>query len=92
MIPLYDDNPTRRRPVVTVALLVAMGAVWVVVQGAGLDPVALASSVCDWGPRLAFWAHVGGFAAGLLMTPLFVRRELVGGSIFRQWMHAPESR
>jgi membrane associated rhomboid family serine protease len=49
MIPISDDNPTLRFPVVTVALLVSLGAVWIFVQGAGLNPVTLAASVCDWG-------------------------------------------
>ncbi len=49
MIPLSDDNPTRRFPVVTVGLLVALGAVWVLVQGAGLDAQALVASVCNLG-------------------------------------------
>jgi membrane associated rhomboid family serine protease len=49
MIPLSDDNPTRRRPVVTIALLAVMAAVWVLVQGAGFHPVSLAASVCNWG-------------------------------------------
>jgi membrane associated rhomboid family serine protease len=49
MIPISDDNPTLRFPLVTIALLVAMGAVWVLIQGAGLSPLALAASVCDLG-------------------------------------------
>jgi membrane associated rhomboid family serine protease len=49
MIPLSDDNPTLRTPVVTILLLVAMGAVWVFVQKAGLDARALAASVCNLG-------------------------------------------
>jgi membrane associated rhomboid family serine protease len=49
MIPISDDNPTYRAPLVTVALLVALGAVWVFLQGAGLDDFALAASVCNLG-------------------------------------------
>ena len=49
MIPISDDNPTMRFPLVTIALLVAMGAVWVLVQGAGLSPTLLAASVCNLG-------------------------------------------
>jgi membrane associated rhomboid family serine protease len=49
MIPISDDNPTLRFPLVTIALLVAMGAVWVLIQGAGLNPLSLAASVCDLG-------------------------------------------
>lgn len=49
MIPISDENPTLRFPAVTVALLAALGAVWIFVQHAGLDPVALAASTCNWG-------------------------------------------
>lgn len=49
MIPISDDNPTLRTPVVTIALLVTLAAVWVFVQGAGFDPQVLAASVCNWG-------------------------------------------
>ena len=49
MIPISDDNPTMRFPLVTLALLVVMGLVWVLVQGAGLDPTLLAASVCNLG-------------------------------------------
>ncbi|MBM3908208.1 MAG: rhomboid family intramembrane serine protease [Gemmatimonadetes bacterium] len=49
MIPLGDDNPTIRVPVVTIFVLVAMFAVWVLVQGAGMDDGLLAASVCNLG-------------------------------------------
>jgi membrane associated rhomboid family serine protease len=49
MIPISDDNPTLRTPVVTVLLLAALGAAWVLIQGAGLDELRLAASVCDLG-------------------------------------------
>jgi membrane associated rhomboid family serine protease len=49
MFPIGDDNPPMRTPVVTIALLAVIGAVWLIVQGAGLDEVRLASSVCVWG-------------------------------------------
>jgi membrane associated rhomboid family serine protease len=49
MIPISDDNPTLRLPVVTIALLVMLGFVWIFVQGAGLSPVALAASACNLG-------------------------------------------
>lgn len=48
MIPLSDDNPTVRPPVMTVLILVAMFAVWVIVQGAGFDD-RLVRSVCTLG-------------------------------------------
>ena len=49
MIPIRDDNPVFRTPVVTYALLAAMGLAWVVVQGAALEPDVLAASVCNLG-------------------------------------------
>jgi len=49
MIPLSDDNPTLRIPVVTIGLLIALAAVWLFVQDGGLNPLALATSVCNLG-------------------------------------------
>jgi membrane associated rhomboid family serine protease len=49
MIPISDDNPTLRTPVVTYLLLGAVFFVWVVIQGAGLDEFRLAESVCEYG-------------------------------------------
>jgi membrane associated rhomboid family serine protease len=49
MIPLSDDNPTIRVPVVTILLLAAMGSAWLIVQGGGFDFTTLAMSVCNLG-------------------------------------------
>jgi membrane associated rhomboid family serine protease len=49
MIPISDDNPTLRFPVVTVLILCALGFIWVFVQGAGLDPMRLSATVCNLG-------------------------------------------
>jgi membrane associated rhomboid family serine protease len=49
MIPISDDNPTLRFPVVTVTFLLIMAAVWVFAQGAGLDPQRLSMTVCNFG-------------------------------------------
>lgn len=49
MIPLSDENPTLRTPVVTLTLLAALGAIWIFVQGAGFDAFLLAKSICDYG-------------------------------------------
>ncbi|MCE7892475.1 MAG: rhomboid family intramembrane serine protease [Sorangiineae bacterium PRO1] len=49
MIPLSDDNPTVRLPVMTILILGAMASVWLLVQGAGFDFRALAMSVCNLG-------------------------------------------
>src|SRR5258708_16341739 len=49
MIPISDDNPTMRTPIVTIVILLIMGAAWVFGEGAGLDPVRLAAMVCNYG-------------------------------------------
>jgi membrane associated rhomboid family serine protease len=49
MIPISDDNPTLRFPLVTVILLVLLGLSWLLVQGAGFDPTRLSATVCNWG-------------------------------------------
>jgi membrane associated rhomboid family serine protease len=49
LIPISDDNPTLRTPVVTIGLLGAIAAAWVLAQGAGFDPAILAASVCNLG-------------------------------------------
>jgi membrane associated rhomboid family serine protease len=49
MIPISDDNPTYRTPVVTIGLLISLAVVWLLVQGAGFDGRALAASVCNLG-------------------------------------------
>ena len=49
MFPLSYENPTLRSPVVTHLLLFLMAAVWVFVQGAGVDEPRLAASVCKFG-------------------------------------------
>ena len=49
MIPIGDENPTLRTPVMTYVLGAITIAVWLVFQGAGLDVYRLAVSVCDYG-------------------------------------------
>jgi membrane associated rhomboid family serine protease len=48
MFPYRDDNPTLETPVVTMLLIAANAAVWILVQGTGQDPM-LARSVCQLG-------------------------------------------
>ena len=88
MFPLSDDNPTRRRPVVTYALVVACLAIWIGVQGAGLVPSRLDASVCAFGAIpaeiLEAPATVGGpcEAGGLVGAALVSSMFLHGG-----WLH-----
>jgi membrane associated rhomboid family serine protease len=48
MIPYRDDNPQFLTPVVTIGLIVANLAAWIVAQGAG-EPTVLTRSVCELG-------------------------------------------
>ncbi len=48
MFPYRDENPTELTPIVTIGIIVANLAVWLLVQGAGTSP-ALARSVCELG-------------------------------------------
>jgi len=49
LIPLSDDNPTIRTPVVTIVILVLLGLVWLLVQRGGFDDYALVASICNLG-------------------------------------------
>jgi membrane associated rhomboid family serine protease len=53
VIPLGDEYPTLKTPVMTYAILAGMLATWVFVQGAGMPNLAsdvkLATSVCNFG-------------------------------------------
>src|SRR5689334_19399451 len=46
MIPISDDNPTLRTPLMTYAILATLGAVWVFVQGMGAE-LPMVSSICN---------------------------------------------
>ena len=49
MIPIGDENPTLRPPLVTYAIVAAIVATWVLVQSAGFSPLRLAISICNYG-------------------------------------------
>ena len=48
MFPIRDDNPHFLTPVVTVGLIGLNVAMWILVQGLGMEP-ALSNSVCTLG-------------------------------------------
>jgi membrane associated rhomboid family serine protease len=69
MFPLSDENPTLRTPVMTYAILAGMVGSWVLVQGAGLDPERLITSVCNLGMvpgEITGQARVG---SGIAISP-----------------------
>jgi membrane associated rhomboid family serine protease len=57
MIPISDENPTLRTPVMTYALLAVMVAMWILFQGAGTSPTQLAASICNFGMVPAELTH-----------------------------------
>lgn len=64
MIPIGDENPTLRTPVMTYVLAALTVATWILFQGAGFDAYRLAVSVCDYGLVPAELTHTRpiGFA------------------------------
>jgi membrane associated rhomboid family serine protease len=49
MIPISDNLPTLKRPLITYAILAVTWAVWLLVEGAGMNAVALITAVCNYG-------------------------------------------
>jgi len=93
VFPLKDENPTELTPFVTVALILANVAVWLLVQGAGMGQRFL-ESLCVYGSIPAeitgairpgqlvelgqAYCTIGGYGVSTLVTSMFLH-----GS----WMH-----
>lgn len=69
MIPIGDENPTTRVPLATIFLIVTIFAVWVLVQGAGLDERLLAASVCNLGFVPGELTHLAPLGSGVPIGP-----------------------
>ncbi len=69
MIPIGDDNPTLRTPVMTYLILALMGAVWIFVQGAGMDEATLAASICNLGMVPGEITHLATLGTGVPIGP-----------------------
>jgi len=67
MIPISDDNPTLRTPVMTYAILAVLLAVFVLVQGTGGYP--LIASVCNWGMVPGELTHLAPLGLSVPMAP-----------------------
>ena len=67
MIPIGDDNPTLHTPWMTYLVLALTFGAWLVLQGAGLSEVQLATSVCNLGlvPAELMGTRPIGFAVPL---------------------------
>ena len=80
MFPYRDDNPTISTPVVTIGLIALNVAVWVLVQGMGMEP-SLSNSVCQLG--LIPGEYLGRVPAGTTL-PLSPTSSCVLG-VDRHW-------
>ncbi len=100
MLPISDDNPTLRRPVMTFLLLGALLAVWVTIQaGGGLfgDEFQFIKSVCNYGlvpGELTRVAPLGlavpmapGVACVVDREPINVLTPLTSMFLHGGWMH-----
>jgi membrane associated rhomboid family serine protease len=67
VFPLRDENPTILTPVITIFLVAANVAVWILVQGGGMSVDVLSDSVCRYG---AIPAEITGNAAGYTSVEL----------------------
>ncbi len=65
MIPLHDENPTLRTPIMTWLILGAMFAVWFVVQGGGMNELQLVASVCNYGMVPGELTHRAPLGSGI---------------------------
>jgi len=65
MIPLGDEHPTLRTPVMTYAILAALVGTWVFVQGAGFNERQLAASICNLGMVPGEITHLARLGTGV---------------------------
>jgi len=68
MIPIGDNHPTLRAPLMTYAILAGMAAAWYYLQGAGMDPVRLAHSVCNLGMVPGELTHLAPIGTAVPLT------------------------
>lgn len=69
MFPISDDNPTLHTPVMTWAILGVLAAVWVLVEGAGLNGAQLAATVCNYGMVPGELTHRAPLGSGVPIGP-----------------------
>lgn len=97
MIPVGTSLPTRRTAWMNYAIIIVTVAVWVQVQGAGADPLRLATTVCSYGMvpgELTHAAPVGlaiplgrGLACVVDNDPINILTPLFSIFLHGSWMH-----
>ncbi len=97
MIPLGDDVPTVRTPIATYLIILACFVVWIFYQGAGVDSVRLATTVCNTGMvpgELTHLAPIGqsvplgpGMVCAVDNDPINIFTPLISMFLHGSWLH-----
>jgi membrane associated rhomboid family serine protease len=97
MIPLSDEYPTMRTPVMTYAIIATNVIVWLLVQGAGFNEPTLAASVCNLGMvpgEITHMARLGtaiplgnGMACVVDNESINILTPLISIFLHGSWMH-----
>jgi membrane associated rhomboid family serine protease len=97
MIPLSDDNPTVRLPVMTILILSGMVVSWLLIQGGGFDSRVLVMSVCNLGmvpgeltgqAPLGFGVPIApGLACVVDQEPINWATPVISMFLHGSWMH-----
>jgi len=97
MIPLGDDVPTVRTPIATYTIIVICFLVWIFYQGAGIDAVRLATTVCNTGMvpgELTHLAPLGqsvplgrGLVCAVDNDPINKFTPLISMFLHGSWLH-----
>jgi membrane associated rhomboid family serine protease len=97
MIPLSDEHPTLRPPVMTYALLAVLVGTWVFVQGAGFNEPQLAASICNLGMVPGEITHQAALGTGVPLgdgmacivdnEPVNVLTPLISMFLHGGWIH-----
>jgi membrane associated rhomboid family serine protease len=97
LIPISDEHPTIRTPVMTYLIIAANVVAWIYLQGAGMNEPRLAASVCNLGMvpgELTHLARLGtgvplgnGMACVVDNESINVLTPLISMFLHGSWMH-----
>jgi len=97
MIPVGDELETQRRPIMTYLILATLVGVWVFVQGAGINEVQLATSICNLGLVPGEITHLAPLGTGVPLgngmaciidnDPINIFTPLISMFLHGGWLH-----
>jgi len=97
MIPVGDELETQRRPIMTYLILATLVGVWVFVQGAGVNEVQLATSICNLGLVPGEITHLAPLGTGVPLgngmaciidnDPINIFTPLISMFLHGGWLH-----